>query len=117
MGSYEVTFADFDFFVRETRRREKGDERLAFPADDNWGRGDRPVINVSWPHANAYTQWPTERLNLDGVAYRLHAGREWEYAARAGTDREYAIPAPDGGDTMAAEDLKTMEKDFTPLAN
>ena len=52
------------------------------PSDDGWGRGGRPVINVSWNDAKAYVAWLREKT---GVVYRLLSETEWEYAARAGT--------------------------------
>lgn len=38
-GRIEVTFADYDCFAEATGRVK--------PDDRGWGRGDRPVINVS----------------------------------------------------------------------
>ncbi len=74
IGRYEVTFDEYDLFARLTRRGTVG--------DNGWGRGRRPVINVSWHDAVAYTEWLSERT---GHTYRLATEAEWEYAARAGT--------------------------------
>ncbi len=55
IGRYEVTFAEYDRFTSATGK-EKAD-------DQNWGRGQRPVINVSWFDAISYCNWLSK---LDG---------------------------------------------------
>jgi len=46
LGKYPVTFEEYDHFCSETRRKKRPDQ--------GWGRGRRPVINVSWEDAKAY---------------------------------------------------------------
>ena len=55
--------------------------------DEGWGRGDRPVINVSWDDAQAYVGWLSRET---GESYRLPSEAEWEYATRAGTTTHYS---------------------------
>ncbi|OQY51343.1 MAG: hypothetical protein B6247_19555 [Candidatus Parabeggiatoa sp. nov. 2] len=78
MGVYEVTFAEYDKFAEATGRSK--------PSDRGWGRGNRPVINVSWDDATAYAKWLSEQTNHH---YRLPTEAEWEYAARAETTTKY----------------------------
>ncbi len=73
ISKYEVTFADYDRFARATGAR--------LPHDETWGRGNRPVINVSWNDAQAYVQWLSVQT---GHTYRLPTESQWEFAARAG---------------------------------
>ncbi len=78
IGTFEVTFSQYDRFVRATGRR--------FPDDFGWGRGERPVVGVSWSDAEAYADWLSRQT---GKRYRLPSEAEWELAARAGTRGSY----------------------------
>ncbi len=55
-------------------------------SDSGWGRGRRPVINVSWDDAQTYVKWLSR---ITGKTYRLLSEAEYEYAARAGTETAY----------------------------
>ena len=75
-GRYSVTFDEWDACVAD------GGCGGYSPADQGWGRGKRPVVNVSWNEAQAYLAW---LLRKTGRPYRLPSEAEREYAARAGT--------------------------------
>ncbi len=77
---FEVTFDEWDACAAD------GGCNGYKPSDEGWGRGRRPVINVSWNDANAYVAWLSKKT---GKSYRLLSESEYEYATRAGTQTAY----------------------------
>ena len=80
VGKYEVTFAEWDACVAAGGCTHRPDDVFG------WGRGSRPVINVSWDDTQAYVRWLSRET---GKPYRLLSEAEWEYVARAGSTTKY----------------------------
>jgi formylglycine-generating enzyme required for sulfatase activity len=90
VSKFEVTFEQWDACVAIHRCDP-------IVSDGGFGRGTRPVINVSWDDAQRYVTWFSL---MTGKPYRLLSEAEWEYAARAGTMTHYSF----GDDTAALGD-------------
>jgi formylglycine-generating enzyme required for sulfatase activity len=104
-------------------------DREGKPNEDfeDWGRGTRPVVGVSWYDAQAYVGWLNKKTGNDDL-YRLLSEAEWEYAARAGTttafpwgdklDHNYGnfgIPGPGLGGKAEGRDIWLAET--SPVAS
>jgi formylglycine-generating enzyme required for sulfatase activity len=76
VGRFAVTFGEWDACVAD------GGCNGYKPSDQGWGRGRRPVTNVSWDDAKAYVEWLSRKT---AKAYRLLSEAEREYVTRAGT--------------------------------
>lgn len=88
VGKFEVTFAEWDACVAGG-----GCSSNKRPSDQGWGKGKRPVINVSWVDAKEYVAWLSRKT---GKTYRLLSEVEWEYSARAGSSTTYSWGDPVG---------------------
>lgn len=78
IGAHEITFEDYDRFALATGR--------SLPRDFGWGRGRRPVVDVSWSDAIAYARWLSAET---ARRYRLPSEAEWELAAGGGQESAY----------------------------
>ena len=72
ISKFEITFEQFDAFSEATDKAKRNDL--------GWGRGDNPVVDVSWEDATEYAEWLS---SITGETYRLPTEVEWEYVARA----------------------------------
>ncbi|MFB0536326.1 MAG: formylglycine-generating enzyme family protein, partial [Anaerolineae bacterium] len=109
MAKHAVTLEEYDRFCDDTIgiRRPK----------DKWGRGNRPVMSVTWYDAVAYCNWLSEKEGLSPCysgkgkltqcdfsanGYRLPTEAEWEYAARGGQKSQgYTYAGSDNPDDVA----------------
>jgi formylglycine-generating enzyme required for sulfatase activity len=91
MGKYEVTFAQYDKYCEATGKNR--------PADEGWGRGDRPVIVVSWNDAVKYCNWLSRKNK--GLNFKLPTEAQWEKASRGTDGRKYPWGNNEPDETLA----------------
>ncbi len=85
VGKYEVMWDEWEACVAEAACdngpvTESG-------GDNGWGKGRRPVIEVSWHDTHIFVAWLNSKVHDE--PYHLLSEAQWEYAARAGTTTQY----------------------------
>jgi formylglycine-generating enzyme required for sulfatase activity len=61
IGKYEVTFDKYDLFCNETGKLKPSDKTIL---NLSMGRGQNPVINVTWFDAIEYCNWLSKKEGL-----------------------------------------------------
>ncbi|HRH48833.1 MAG TPA: SUMF1/EgtB/PvdO family nonheme iron enzyme [Panacibacter sp.] len=109
IGKLPITFSIYDIYCESINIQK--------PNDEGWGRGNRPVINITWMQAIAFCNWLSDQHGfehvykiensndteiLDTNGYRLPSEAEWEYAARGGRqDKKYLYSGGNNIDQVA----------------
>lgn len=107
IGKYPITCREYQSFLQDSQQRPpQGWSGNDYPE----GKGDHPVVNVSWQDAQAYCAWLSQKT---GKSYRLPGEAEWEKAARGMDGRIY--PWGDQFDAGRANTLEARLKDTTPV--
>ncbi len=78
ISKFEISFNQYLAFCEDTGTKT--------PYDENWGRDNRPVINISWFDATSYCEWLSIKT---GLAFRLPTEAEWEKASKGNENRVY----------------------------
>jgi len=128
MGKYAVTFTQYLKFCQAKQKDS--------PDDEGWGKGNRPIINVSWYDAIEYCNWLSQILNLSPCytinkinktkPYHHYDTVEWDVIcdfAKSGfrlpTEKEWVYAASEGGREWmyghGKNKVHTSEVNFAPI--
>lgn len=81
-----IAVGKFEVLVEEYYACVDDDICRAIKTKDTFIYHGKPAHNLSWNSAKTYVDWLAKRTNKP---YRMLNEKEWEYAARAGTDSVY----------------------------
>ncbi len=76
VSSKLVTFKEYDSYCDFTNKTP--------PYDEGWGRAQRPVVNISWEEAVAYSEWLSQKTKQ---RYRLPSELEWRQMCGGGESK------------------------------
>ncbi len=100
-----ITNAQYAAFVEGTGHSPPRHWRGSRPP---WGRGQHPVVSVSWYDAVAYCRW---LVQVTGKPYRLPTEAEWEKGARGTEGHRY--PWGDEWDAARCNSKESGREDTT----
>ena len=101
VGKFTITWDEWEACVKMRGCR---------PTDDaTFGKGRKPVINVTWDQAKSYAAWLSR---ITGKDYRLLTEAEWEYAARGVTSVDAPHVAYPWGDDEICRHANLADKSY-----
>src|SRR5215472_804266 len=79
LSTTEVTVGAYKHFVASTRGSMPPDSAGGMVVNRGWADDRQPIVNVTWAEADSFCQWAGGELPTEA---------QWEYAARAGAERD-----------------------------
>jgi formylglycine-generating enzyme required for sulfatase activity len=83
LGEFPVTNEQYALFLRERQARKPDQWK-----NNRFNQPQQPVVGVTWLDAMAYCAWVSQTI---GARCRLPSEAQWEFACRAGSEKEYCF--------------------------